>query len=202
MEPSCSCPWDSPGKNSGVVFHSLLQGIFPTQGACLPAKLLQSHSTLCDPMDCSLPGSTVHGILQARILEWLATPSFRGSSQPRYQTHVSYVSCIGEWFLYHYFYLGSPFLTQKWFSTLLNNNLEIVNNCPSFQFSLKYLRPHGCMSCRDTCTYFLVKLILEKNAKWENHGICRSIFERIEVIWVGGKEPNKQHLLCHFFFFL
>ena len=44
------------------------------------AKLLQSCPTLCDPMDCSLLGSSVHGILQARILEWIAMPSFRGSN--------------------------------------------------------------------------------------------------------------------------
>ena len=42
--------------------------------------VVQSHPTLCDPMDCSPPGSSVHGILQARILEWVAIPSFRGSS--------------------------------------------------------------------------------------------------------------------------
>ena len=47
------------------------------------AKLLQSCPTLCDPMDCSLLGSTVHGILQARILEWVAMPSSRESSGPR-----------------------------------------------------------------------------------------------------------------------
>ena len=47
--------------------------------------------TLCDPMDCSLPGSSVHGTLQARILEWVATPFSRGSSQPRDRT---WVSCI------------------------------------------------------------------------------------------------------------
>ena len=42
---------------------------------CLPAKLLQSYSTLCNPMNYSLPGSSAHGILQARILEWVAIPS-------------------------------------------------------------------------------------------------------------------------------
>ena len=52
--------------------------------------------TLCDPMDCRLPGSSVHGILQARILEWVALPSSRGSSWPRDRTHISYVSCIGR----------------------------------------------------------------------------------------------------------
>ena len=49
----------------------------------------QSCPTLCDPMDCSLPGSSVHGILQTRILAWGAMPSSRGSSQPRDQTQVS-----------------------------------------------------------------------------------------------------------------
>ena len=47
------------------------------------AKSLQSCLTLLDLMDCSLPGSSVHGILQARILEWIATSSSRGSSNPR-----------------------------------------------------------------------------------------------------------------------
>ena len=51
--------------------------------ASTEAKSLQSWLTLCNPMDCSPPGSSVHGILQARILEWVAIPSFRGSSCPR-----------------------------------------------------------------------------------------------------------------------
>ena len=45
--------------------------------------VIQSCSTLCDPMDCSLPGSSVHGILHVRILEWVAMPFSKGSSQPR-----------------------------------------------------------------------------------------------------------------------
>ena len=48
----------------------------------------QSCLTLCDPMDCSLPGSSAHGILEARILEWVARSSSRGSSQPRDRTQV------------------------------------------------------------------------------------------------------------------
>ena len=55
-------------------------------------------STLCDPMDYSLPGSLVHGILQARILEGVAMPSFRASAHPRDQTRVSCVSCIAGGF--------------------------------------------------------------------------------------------------------
>ena len=59
-------PWDSPGKNTGVGCHFLLQ--------CMKVRseseVAQSCPTLCDPMDCSLPGSSVHGIFQARVLEW------------------------------------------------------------------------------------------------------------------------------------
>ena len=54
------------------------------------------------PYDCSLPGSSVLGILQARILEWVVMPSSRGFSQTRDLTHVSYVSCIGRWAVYHW----------------------------------------------------------------------------------------------------
>ena len=62
---------------------------------CIHAKLLQSSLTLCDPTDRSPPGSSLHGILQARILERLAMPSSRESSQPRDRTHVSY--CLLHW---------------------------------------------------------------------------------------------------------
>ena len=62
------------------------------------AKLLQSCSTLCDPMDCSSVGSSVHGIPQARILEWVAMPTSRGSSRPRDRTQVC---CTGGQLLYH-----------------------------------------------------------------------------------------------------
>ena len=67
--------------------------------------MLQSCPALCDPMGCSPLGSSVHGILQAKILEWIAMTFFRGSSRPRDQTCISYVSCIGRQVLYH---LGSP----------------------------------------------------------------------------------------------
>ena len=93
-------PWDSPGKNTGVGCHFLLQ--------CMKVKsereVAQSCPTLHDPMDCSLPGSSVHGIFQARvlewgaiilqvrILEWVAFPFSRGSSQPRGRTQVSCIA--------------------------------------------------------------------------------------------------------------
>ena len=62
------------------------------------AKLLQSCPTLQDPMDCSPPGSSVHGILQARILEWVAMPSSRGSSPPRDRTCIYFGSCVAASF--------------------------------------------------------------------------------------------------------
>ena len=60
-----------------------------------------SDFSLCDHMDCSPSASSVHGILQARILEWVAILFCRESSQPRGQIHISYVFCIGRRFLYH-----------------------------------------------------------------------------------------------------
>ena len=60
------CPWDSPGKNTGVGCHFLLQ-CMKVKGA---SELAQSCPTLRDAMDCSLPGSSVPGIFQARVLEW------------------------------------------------------------------------------------------------------------------------------------
>ena len=62
-------PWDSPGKNTGVGCHCLLQ--------CMKVKseseVVQSFPTLSDPMDCSPPGSPIHGIFQERVLKWGAT---------------------------------------------------------------------------------------------------------------------------------
>ena len=63
-------------------------------------ELLQSCPALCDPIDCSLPGSSVHGILQAKILEWVAVPFSRGSSAPRDEIGVSYISCVGCWLFF------------------------------------------------------------------------------------------------------
>ena len=110
---------EPPGKpkNFGVGNLSLLQGIFPTQESnwdllhCrwilyqlsyqgspnlknTDIEVAQSCLTLRNTMDCSQPGSSVHGILQARILEGAVMPSSRASSQSRDQTHVS---CLLHW---------------------------------------------------------------------------------------------------------
>ena len=150
--PGYSVLGDSPGKNTGVGCHVLLQGIFLTEGlnpgllhrrwilyplshrgnprilewiacpfsrvsswprnwatvSCIAGRFFtswatretQSESVSCSVMSDSawtgsnsdLPGSSVHGILQAKILEWVAIPFSRGSSWPRDQTHISYIS--------------------------------------------------------------------------------------------------------------
>ena len=60
------CPWDSQGKNTGVGCHFLLQYLKVKS----ESEVIQSCPTLCDPVNCSLPGSSIHRIFQARALEW------------------------------------------------------------------------------------------------------------------------------------
>ena len=73
----------------------------PEKPLYLTTKTLQSCLTLCNHTVCSLPGSSVHEILQARILEWVAISFSRGTFRPRDRTRISYVSCIDKWVLYH-----------------------------------------------------------------------------------------------------
>ena len=61
------------------------------------SEVVQSCPTLCDPMDCSPPGSSIHGILQARIVEWITISFSRGSSRPRDQTRVSCIAGFNLW---------------------------------------------------------------------------------------------------------
>ena len=71
--------WDSPGKNTGVGCHFLLQSMKVES----ESEVAQSCPTLSDPMDCSLPGSSVHGIFQLRVLEWVAIAFSVGSRKKR-----------------------------------------------------------------------------------------------------------------------
>ena len=80
----------SRSKSRFIFFLPLF--IAPPPLCTSEAKSLQSCLTLCNLLDCSPPGSSVRGILQARILKWVLIPFSRESSQPRDQIHVSYVS--------------------------------------------------------------------------------------------------------------
>ena len=106
----CAPPGDLLDPGSNLCFLCLLhcrQILYPLSHRGSPLFLdvvfvvlvAKLCPTLCDPMDCSPPASSVHGISQARILEWVAISFSRGSSQPRDQTHVS---CIDSLVLYHW----------------------------------------------------------------------------------------------------
>ena len=105
----------------------------------LCVKTLQSYPTLWTPWTAACQASLSMGILQARILERVVMPSSRGSSWPRDQTHVSYVSCIGRWVLYHWHHLGSPLLNILMVKCFLINFLGNVSWIQWALFSFFYL---------------------------------------------------------------
>ena len=78
-------------------------------GMCCLCSVSLSCLTLCNPIDCRPPGSSVHGTSQAGVLEWVAISYSRRSSPPRNQTRVFCISCIGRQILYHWCHLGSPY---------------------------------------------------------------------------------------------
>ena len=86
----------TPFNGERTVFH---QKVLRWLDACVLAQLLSHVWLFWDPMDCSPPGSSVQGIHQARILEWVAISSSRGSSWPRDRT---FISCLGRQILYHW----------------------------------------------------------------------------------------------------
>ena len=93
-----SLPAELPGKAPVSSYSRILISHENEGTMCVHAKSLSVVSDSGDPLNCSPPGSCVHGIFQARILEWVAISFSRGSSQSSDRTQVSYVSCIGRWF--------------------------------------------------------------------------------------------------------
>ena len=110
-------PWDSPGKNTGVGCHFLLQ----CRKVKRESEVAQSCPTLSDPMDCSLPGSSIHGIFQARVLEWGAI-AFSGSTRGKTTgSHVLLVSRVPWCLIVVTFYLSFSsisFLSDAQFSPI------------------------------------------------------------------------------------
>ena len=146
------------------------------------AKLLQSCPTLCDLMDCSLPGSSVHGIIQARMLEWVAMLSSRRSSRPRDWTCVSYLPALA----------GRFFTTSATWETVANQSQlkqsSLKNPRLEREVDSKILKPSGCQ---------------RKGAK-ENEGEnrCQALIHpcsrRLHWRWQTSQEIEAQRL---FFFF-
>ena len=92
------CPWDSPGKNTGVGCHFLL----PCIKVKSESEVAQSCPTLSNPMDCSPPGSSIHGIFQARVLEWDAIAFSAGNPTRQLIRLGSWdieKTHLGSWFL-------------------------------------------------------------------------------------------------------
>ena len=105
--------------------------VFPFPECHISRIILCSFANLCltlwDPIGWSLPDSSVHGLFQASILEWVAISFFRGSSRPRDQTNISFV---GRWILYHQRHLGNP-----------NRVIQVVAICTQLpSFSIMHLR--------------------------------------------------------------
>ena len=136
------CPWDSPGKNTGVGCHFLLQ--------CMKVKseneVAQSCLTLSDPVDCSLPGSSVHGIFQARVLEWGAI-AFSGISTQRN------LFLLGEHC--HFLFWNHILCNIKlYFSKSLMKNKFSVSLSPRFFLSLPFWIPVSASSWSQFCFNF------------------------------------------------
>ena len=131
----------------------------------LPCVHAQSCLTLCNPMNCSLPGSSVHGFLQANILEWVAVAFSRGSSQPKNQTHFSCISCIAGGFF------------TKW-ATWETQNYHIDPTIPLLGV---YLRKTKSLIWKDTCSSMSITALLTANIRKQPK--CPSTNERINKMW-------------------
>ena len=142
---------------SQLLFYSVpfLWSLFPLPNAnvlpCVPAQWCLS---LCNPLDCSQPGSSGHRISQARILDWVAISSCRDLCTPRHWTCISWISCIGRGILYHLatweawpltlenHYLINEMFNSLWFAILIFSfhkanhapsvDTEILQNTPSY----------------------------------------------------------------------
>ena len=119
--------WDM-GKNTRprAKVSCSTEGLPPALGVWCVCEVAQSCPTLCDPVDCSLPGSSVHGIFQARVLEWVATSFSRRSSPPRNRTRVSRI--VGRRFTV-WAALSRWHLCVPWLKTLTQNLAHHTQLC-------------------------------------------------------------------------
>ena len=133
----------------------------------------QSCPTFCDPMDCTLPGSSVHRILQARILEWVDIPFSRGSSWPRDWTWVSYIA--GRFFTVWTIREAHGEKMKK------KKNSEHIRRCLLFDLTVKPWMPH-CVQC---------KLGLPR--LWQSDGLCPSLLQQLSPLKLSLDAMPKGH---------
>ena len=122
------CPWDSPGKNSGVGCRFLLQ--------CMKMKseseMAQSCPTLSNPMDCRLPGSSVHGIFQARVLEWVSIAfsdiyiSYTNTGTSNFSSLILIPIVFASLFLQSRVYIPCPVSFPVLCASYMENRCEII----------------------------------------------------------------------------
>ena len=127
-------PWDSPGKNTGVGCHSLLQ----CRKVRSESEVAQSCPILSDPMDCSPPGSSIHGIFQARVLEWVAI------AFSKYCTKFSF------FFPSLYAFLLRSINTSGYKSSLLLQTATYYVGC-IITFYLSIISSDGHLGCYQSC---------------------------------------------------
>ena len=139
----------------------------------------QSCPTLCDPTDYSQPGSSVYGIFQARILEWVAISYFRRSFQARDGTLVSCVSCIDRWILYHI----PPGKSHYCIRDLQNGTFVILSlNWLARLYTYTYME-------RKTFPNYLVTLNYVPYKK-DRLNICLSFYLSVFIIWLQHFKSN------------
>ena len=131
------------------------------------AKSLQLCLTFWDPMDCNPPGSSVHGILQARILEWVVISFSRGSSRPRDQICIPCGSCIGRQILYH---------CATWEAPIL---LLILRHLQRRAFKQHvYLEGRHLFKCQISPLDFIFYLKNRgKRKRWDSPNTCKPFLE-------------------------
>ena len=190
-------PWDSPGKNTGVGCHFLLQ--------CMKVKseseVAQSCPTLLDPMDCSLPGCSIHGIFQARVLEWGAI-AFSGQFQEplfnnaRYVHHVFHPPSAKHFLMLWYkslwcnYYFFFSHLTRKWFFA-----------CPVEVHILPFLFcfPEYSSTTEPCCCLQKERQLWQRQPGWwMEFNLCNIHVGR--VLWVnqhGSTSPLPSHNMFH-----
>ena len=132
-----------------ITYLFSVPAVFPFPECHISRIILCSSTNLCltlwDPMDCSLLGSSIHGIFQASVLEWVAIFFFRGASRPRDQTNISF---IGRWILQHQRHLGNP-----------NRVIHVVAICIQFpSSSIMHLRFAHVVAWVNNSFFFFVLL--------------------------------------------
>ena len=165
------------------------QGWSPSDGIVCVYMLIQPCPTLCYPVDFSLPGFSVHGILQARILEWVAFPFSRGSSQSRDWAH--WVSCIGRQILYHW--ATKEAMMGLW-SEVAQSCLTL---CDPMDSSLPGFSVHGILQARIlewVTISFSRGSSWPRDRTWVSHigGRCFNLWATREASFMMGLVPLKE----------